>query len=116
MKTNLISNINFAKRLRPAAFIAVILLLVLSRTPAVTAQTNCAGKEQSFSNQVFVNPPVSAIPATVCVAKPADLVSWYQAEGNANDALGRNNPSATNAVSYAAGKVGQGFNFDGIDA
>src|SRR5207244_4462374 len=48
-----------------------------------------------------------------CVEAPAGLVGWWPGEGNANDLLGANNGVALSGVSYAAGKVGQGFNFNG---
>ncbi len=41
------------------------------------------------------------------------LVSWYRAEGTPTDALGANPGTAQGGVTYAAGKVGQAFNFDG---
>jgi N-acetylneuraminic acid mutarotase len=41
------------------------------------------------------------------------LVSWYRAEGDASDAQGTNNGTIHGGVMFAAGKVGQAFNFDG---
>jgi parallel beta-helix repeat protein len=41
-------------------------------------------------------------------------VSWYRAEGNANDALGNNNGTVHDAT-FATGIHGQGFSFDGVD-
>jgi hypothetical protein len=41
------------------------------------------------------------------------LVSSWQGEGNANDARGGNSGALVGGVSYAPGKVGQAFNFDG---
>ncbi|GIU81022.1 MAG: hypothetical protein KatS3mg006_0086 [Pyrinomonadaceae bacterium] len=49
-----------------------------------------------------------------CVQAPSDLVAWYWMDGNANDTAalgGFQNPSATNAISFVAGKVGQGVTF-----
>jgi len=46
-----------------------------------------------------------------CTAPPPGMVSWYRMEGNANDWLGRNNPSGTSAVTFPAGEVGQGATF-----
>jgi hypothetical protein len=49
-----------------------------------------------------------------CVQPPSGMVAWYWMDGNANDfaALGGpNNPSATNAISFVAGKHGQGVTF-----
>lgn len=50
-----------------------------------------------------------------CTAPPADLVSWWQAEGNADDAVGTNHGTPVNGLTYAAGYVGQSFSFDGAD-
>jgi len=49
-----------------------------------------------------------------CVQPPAGMVAWYWMDGNAYDTAalgGFNNPSATNAVSFVPGKVGQGVKF-----
>jgi len=46
-----------------------------------------------------------------CAETPADLVSTFKAENNANDSQGTNNGTVNGAVTYASGKVGQSFNF-----
>jgi hypothetical protein len=46
-----------------------------------------------------------------CVQPPSGMVAWYRMDGNANDFGGSNNPSATNAISFVAGKDGQGVTF-----
>ena len=48
-----------------------------------------------------------------CVPPPADLVSWWRGEGNANDSVGTNNGTAIGGVSYTNGEVGQAFQLDG---
>lgn len=50
----------------------------------------------------------------VCAPPPAGLVSWWPAEGTAEDVAGDNDGTATGAT-YAAGMVGQAFSFDGDD-
>ena len=50
-----------------------------------------------------------------CVAAPVDLVSWWPGDGNATDIAGDNNGILTNGATFAAGKVGQAFSFDGVD-
>jgi parallel beta-helix repeat protein len=42
-------------------------------------------------------------------------VSWFKAENNANDSVGGVNGTLQNGATYAAGKVGQAFSFDGVD-
>ncbi len=50
-----------------------------------------------------------------CSAPPVNMVSWYPGEGNSNDIAGLNNGMALNGAGYTTGKVGQAFNFDGVD-
>jgi hypothetical protein len=45
---------------------------------------------------------------------PSNLVSWWTANGTANDFMGLNNATSY-GLTYAAGEVGQAFNFDGTD-
>ncbi|MEI2722970.1 MAG: LamG-like jellyroll fold domain-containing protein [Verrucomicrobiota bacterium] len=49
------------------------------------------------------------------VPLPAGVVSWWPAGGNANDAIiaSGNNGTWVGAAAYTAGKVGQGFSFNG---
>jgi hypothetical protein len=44
---------------------------------------------------------------------PSGLVSWWAAEGNANDTMGLNNGTVMGSLSYTSGEVGQAFDFDG---
>jgi uncharacterized protein (TIGR03437 family) len=53
-----------------------------------------------------------AQPAT-CISSPSGLVSWWPAEGNANDIRNSNNGRPEGGVGYAVGQVGQAFSFDG---
>ena len=53
-----------------------------------------------------------------CITPPSGLVSWYYAEGDANDSIGTNNGIMRNgATATALGPAahGQAFGFDGID-
>ena len=47
-----------------------------------------------------------------CTPAPANLISWWQAESNANDYVSGNNGIAQN-ITYTAGEVGQAFVFNG---
>ena len=49
----------------------------------------------------------------VCVAEPADLISWWPGESDATDVRGANNGAAFDRVTFAAGMVGQAFALDG---
>src|SRR2546423_8661813 len=48
-----------------------------------------------------------------CDSAPAGMVSWWKAEGNANDSQDSNNGTLQSGVTFAAGEVGQAFSFDG---
>jgi len=50
-----------------------------------------------------------------CVPSPTGLVSWWQAENGAQDIVDGNNGTLVDGASYAPGKVGQAFSFDGVD-
>ena len=54
---------------------------------------------------------VQPVESTNCVVAPADLVSWWAAEGNVADRAGLNQGVMSGGVSYAAGKVGNAFAF-----
>ena len=45
----------------------------------------------------------------------ANFVSWWPAEGSAQDVRGGFNGTLQNGVTFAAGQVGQGFNLDGVN-
>jgi hypothetical protein len=44
---------------------------------------------------------------------PSGLVSLWSGEGNANDSVGRNNGTLMGGASFAHGKMGEAFSFDG---
>jgi hypothetical protein len=68
---------------------------------------NSVGSTNSVSATLTVNP----LPP--CEPPPSGLISWWPGEGNANDIVGGNNGVPTGGVTYAAGKVGQSFVFNG---
>ncbi|HEY9174895.1 MAG TPA: LamG-like jellyroll fold domain-containing protein [Verrucomicrobiae bacterium] len=51
-----------------------------------------------------------------CLAQPAGLVSWWPGDGNAEDAAGSNNATATGGLGYTNGMVGQAFDLNGSSA
>jgi hypothetical protein len=53
----------------------------------------------------------SPTPTPPCVPPPPGLVAWWPMDGNPLDLWASNNPSATNAISFVAGKVGPGVTF-----
>ncbi len=67
-----------------------------------------------YQNQVplITNAP----PPTACTPPPAGLVSWWSGEGSAIDNMGTNSGTLSpSGASYAPGKLGQGFRFDGTN-
>ncbi len=58
----------------------------------------------------------SGAPQTNCVPAASGLVSWWRAEGNANDSADSNNGVLQGGTAFAPGKVGQAFSFDGTSA
>ncbi|MBI3849680.1 MAG: hypothetical protein HY298_05235 [Verrucomicrobia bacterium] len=53
------------------------------------------------------------IQGQLCDPVPSNLVSWWQAEGNAFDANGTNHGTLLGNTAYVPGQVGKAFNFDG---
>jgi hypothetical protein len=48
-----------------------------------------------------------------CAPMSSGMVSWWPAEGNADDIIGVNNGTLVGGASFADGEVGQAFSFDG---
>ena len=44
---------------------------------------------------------------------PAGLLSWWPADGSADDVQGGNNGALSDGATYEAGAIGQAFRFDG---
>jgi len=63
--------------------------------------------------QVFMSADASGN-VSAPASQPQGLVSWWQAEGDATDALGVNNATNSGAV-FVPGRVGQAFGFGAFD-
>lgn len=50
-----------------------------------------------------------------CVTAPPQLVAWWRAESNALDQVGTHHGTLRNGATYATGKVGPAFSFDGVN-
>ncbi len=88
-----------------------------SATVTITAQDNGGtangGVDTSASQTFTINVTnVNDAPSFVLSTTPI-ATSWWKADGNANDSSGANHGALVNGVTYAAGKVGQAFSFDG---
>jgi hypothetical protein len=86
---------------------------LLSETPTATgiynftvrlADASPAFVEQAFSLAIYAPQPPSA-----------GLISWWQAESNANDVIGSNHGTLTNGATFGPGKAGQAFALDGVN-
>ena len=53
--------------------------------------------------------------AQTCIQPPANLVSWWPGDANADDIIGTNNGTLHNGVTFVPGIVGQAFSFNGVD-
>ncbi len=83
------------------------------RTSEVDSQVT---KFRATDSELYANSPsFNFIPFQSCTALPSGAVGWWNAEGNANDALGSNNGVLHNGTSFSTGLVGQAFSFDGVD-
>jgi Protein kinase domain/Concanavalin A-like lectin/glucanases superfamily len=51
-----------------------------------------------------------------CRHTPHGIMGWWPGESNTKDVVGRVNGTAENGVTFAPGKVGKAFNFDGVAA
>ena len=75
----------------------------------VDASTATAGVDMLLDN-------VSVAPVIECVQPPGGLVSWWKGEGDGNDAAGTNSSTLMSGITFPDGKVGQAFNFNGVDS
>jgi plastocyanin len=50
-----------------------------------------------------------------CTPPPVNMAAWYPGDNNGRDIAGGNNGSLQNGTTFAPGKVGQAFSFDGTD-
>ena len=62
------------------------------------------------------NATLTLLPPPVCTPAPANLVSWWPADGFASDVIGSNNPSSLIDITYPTGKVGRAFAFNGLNS
>src|SRR6185295_719857 len=76
----------------------------------LTADTGL--KIQATATRADIPPPPP--PTTNCVPVNSGLIAWWRGEGNANDSVGSNHGQLFGATSFAPGKVGRGFVFNGV--
>jgi hypothetical protein len=88
-----------------------------------TAAGTLSGKVTFFSNDpanLSAAVTVSGVASlasggggNACIAPPANQITWLKGEGNANDTLGANPGTLLGNPTFAIGKVGQAFQFNG---
>lgn len=74
--------------------------------------TDDSGNTSPCSQTITV---VDAKPPQTCVTPPANMISWWPGEGNANDIQNGNHGTLSNGVMFTSGKVEQAFSLDGTD-
>ena len=82
--------------------------LVQAGENTVVYQVSDRGGSAFFDTRIFAD-----VPETTCSIPPSGLVSWWKGEGNAIDSFGTNNGTLENGATFASGKVGQAFSFNG---
>ena len=65
----------------------------------------------AFVGNVFVGDAK----AQSCIQPPEGMVSWWPGDGNADDIVGGNHGTLWHDTTFAPGKVGEAFSFDGED-
>src|SRR6266496_2499545 len=65
--------------------------------------------------------PRNSRPSTLPVApgnvlRQSRRLGWWKGDDNGNDTAGANNSTFMNAITFADGKVGHAFDFNGIDS
>src|SRR5579871_3823963 len=81
----------------------------------VTVQVHDSGTPQQVTEGVVVLQVSASAPGgALSGAAASGLIGWWPAEGNADDISGGNNGTVGSEVTFAPGKVGQGFSFAGI--
>jgi Concanavalin A-like lectin/glucanases superfamily/Bacterial TSP3 repeat len=94
---------------------------IAGATQAVLALTNIAMAQggnymlgvANYAGSAFTSNALISVARAVPVVAPANIISWWEAESNANDAFGINNGSVSGTVNYAPGIAGHAFSFDG---
>src|ERR1043166_1422474 len=94
-----------ASNSRGALFILIVAIFAFGAA-VQSARSQRQGKKMVDGSPI-------EIPSGSCVPAPADMISWWKAEGNANDSQDSNNGTFVGNGTFGSGKVGQAFNFDG---
>jgi Concanavalin A-like lectin/glucanases superfamily/Immunoglobulin domain/Cohesin domain len=66
-----------------------------------------------FAASCFIT--TQAAHGQTCVSQPPGIANWWAGDGDASDFVNNNNGILMNGASFATGKVGQCFSFNGIN-
>ncbi len=91
-----------------SAISALILSVAGLVVMASTASVEAAANPRPFE-------PAGAGASTACAPQPAGMVSWWRAELSTLDQTDGNTGILNNGAGFSSGKVGFGFNLDGVD-
>ncbi|MEM4271468.1 MAG: LamG-like jellyroll fold domain-containing protein [Candidatus Pacearchaeota archaeon] len=105
--------------------IVSIVLLSLAGVSLASAASNSYGKNGFFESiwdlvLKFFSPIGSMITGFAhvgegCITPPDGMISWWDAEGNANDIVDDHDATLNNGATFDAGHIGQAFSLDGVD-
>jgi hypothetical protein len=91
--------------------------LILTNVQSANAGNYSVMVTNPFGSILSSNALLTVLPLTTnCTPAPAGLVSWWRAEGNANDSADGNNGMIVGTTGYVPGRVGQAFFFDGTNS
>jgi Concanavalin A-like lectin/glucanases superfamily/Bacterial Ig domain/FG-GAP-like repeat/Regulator of chromosome condensation (RCC1) repeat/Immunoglobulin domain/IPT/TIG domain len=83
--------------------------------PAIYNRALSASEIQAIYNAGSAGKCAPIVQTNICATPPSGLVGWWPAEGNANDVVSGNNGALEGGATFASGKVGHGFRFDGTN-
>jgi hypothetical protein len=85
--------------------------------PADTATSTHTPNPTATAQPTFTltSIPTPTLIADQCAVAPAGLIGWWPGEGNAQDLVAGNDGVLSGGSSFASGKVGQAFSFDGVN-
>jgi hypothetical protein len=89
--------------------------LTLSNLQPAQAGNYAMRVTNAFGSIISSDALLTVILPPPCAPPPSGLAAWWRAEGNGNDAVGKNNGALVNGVGFTNGVVGQAFAFDGAD-
>lgn len=70
---------------------------------------------QQEIDEIFRANSVGVCKSMACTPLPSDAVAWYPGEGDGNDVAGFANGLTEGGTDFRSGRVGAGFEFDGVD-